>query len=388
MNTIKIFYDDAYVKEFDAKVISCEEIAGKYNIILDSTAVYAEGGGQPADFGYLNDARVTDVKEKDGVILHTADQPLAVGAVVHGIIDWKRRYDLMQHHTGEHIVSGIIKKMFGFDNVGFHMGKDFTTMDISGELTMDELHQVELLANREVYENIPTTTKTYGIEDLKAIEFRCKKTFDCDVRIVRAGNDTCACCGLHLKSTGEVGVIKFLYAQRYKGGMRIFMLCGETAFLDYFDKNKDMYEISEMLSVRPKEVVSATRQMQKEIADLKLRVSEYRIEYFKNRVVQMCSESEFVTVFEDDLSPDDVRKFCMMLGEKFSAVAVFSKTTEDVFKYAVSSKEHDVMGMGKLINQTFCGRGGGQKSLVQGNVNASLEAIESGMEELWKEIKK
>ena len=222
----KLFYKDAYIKEFDAVVLSCIEKGESFLIELDRTCFYPEGGGQSADCGTLGDAKVSDVHEREGRIWHTADRPLEQGSRVTGRIDWQRRFSLMQHHTGEHIVSGIVNRLFGLDNVGFHMGSAMVTVDFNGELTQNDIETVELLANRTVFDNIEVRTEYPDAKTLAEMSYRSKKELSGEVRIVTVpGADSCACCGTHVARTGEIGMIKLLSPQRYKGGVRVGILC-------------------------------------------------------------------------------------------------------------------------------------------------------------------
>ena len=243
--TDKLYEEDAYLREFEAEVTGCVPAEGGWLVTLDRTAFYPEGGGQPADTGTLGGARVLDVHEQEGEILHTTDAPLPVGDRTAGAIDWEARFSRMQQHTGEHIVSGVIHRLFGLDNVGFHMGRDAVTIDLNGELTADDLTRVERLANEAVWENLPVGVEYPAPEALAALDYRSKKELTGRVRIVTVpGSDVCACCGTHVRRTGEIGVIKLLTSQRYKGGVRVWLLCGDRALTDYNEKNAQAYAVS------------------------------------------------------------------------------------------------------------------------------------------------
>ena len=246
METVKLYYEDAYVKEFDATVVSCRK-SDKNNktwlIELDRTAFYPEGGGQPADVGeifasgskknILKKVSVTDVQEKDGQILHYCDAEIEPGTIVHGTIDWERRFDHMQQHSGEHIVSGMICEAFNCDNVGFHMGADIITIDYNADITEEELLKIEEKANKYIWEDHRIEISFPGEKELTALEYRSKKELSGAVRIVSfPGADTCACCGTHVERSAEVGLIKFLSCQKFTKGSRIELLCGKRAF-DY-----------------------------------------------------------------------------------------------------------------------------------------------------------
>lgn len=380
--TKEIYYENQYITEFESAVTACEDIGDVFHVILEATAFYPEGGGQPADTGCLvpvsgkNPVRVLDVREKAGLILHITDAPLAVGGIVTGHIDWERRFSLMQHHTGEHIISGLALSLYGYNNVGFHMGGEFTTMDLDGVLTPEQVKGLELMANKAVYENTVVCSRHPGSDELARMEYRSKKALTGDIRIVTVdGYDNCACCGLHCAATGEIGVIKLVQAQKYKSGMRLYMLCGLRAVEDYYRKNSDIYALSQLFSARPAEVVAAARQCHAENAELKRQLAAYRFDALKSKAEGIPAGLSLSYMFEDGLTSDELRRLCMLLCEKSAAAAVFSGA-DGVFRYAVGSVGEDVRELGKRLNAELNGRGGGQKNLVQGTVNAGREAIE------------
>ena len=233
METKKLYYDDPFLREFSAQVLSCEEVKGGFSVVLDATAFYPEGGGQPADRGTLGMIRVLDVHEKDGVITHLCDGGFEPGETVKGAIDWARRFDHMQQHSGEHICSGLICERFGCDNVGFHMGADIVTIDFNAEIGWEELMEIEARANRYIYEDHAIDIQFHRGAELEAIDYRSKKPLEGDVRIVSfPGADCCACCGTHVSRSGQVGIVKFLSCQKFREGVRIELLCGERAYFN------------------------------------------------------------------------------------------------------------------------------------------------------------
>ena len=374
--TRTLFYEDNYQTTFIATVLDCQESKNGFLVVLDQTLFYPEGGGQPADIGFVNEAEVFDVHEKEGVITHHTDKPLPVGTIVQGEIDWAHRFPLMQHHTGEHIVSGIIHRLFGYDNVGFHMGKENVTFDINGELSEEQLRLVERLANEALYRNIQIKTYFPNEEELAALPYRSKKALSGNVRIVEIPmQDTCACCGLHCAYSAEVGIVQFLQAQRYKGGMRISMLCGGKAVRDYAQKNKDIYEISAFLSVKPNEVKDAVKKLMEEKALLKLQWVQYKTELFQLKAEQIPPNTAWLCLFEKDLQPMDLQRYCTLLCERANLVAVFSAESEGVYKYALARKGMDAREYGKELNAAFGGRGGGKAELVQGTILGAEDEI-------------
>ena len=240
--TEKLFYNDSHLSKFTAMVLECEPYEKKegcYAVELDRTAFFPEGGGQYADTGKLKDAKVSDVREKNGRILHITDQPFEAGEIVEGKIDWETRFMKMQQHTGEHIVSGIVHARYGFNNVGFHLGTEDCTMDFDGEISKEALQEIELEANRAVWKNLTIEVSYPSKEELEELDYRSKIEIEGQVRIVSVpGYDICACCAPHVERTGEIGMIKLVNMQRYKGGVRVTMLCGSRALTDYEKKQE------------------------------------------------------------------------------------------------------------------------------------------------------
>ena len=228
--TEKLYEADAFTRRFTAAVLACEPVPGGWRAALDRTAFYPEGGGQPCDTGTLGGAAVTGVHASGGVIWHTLDAPLPVGGRVEGELNWARRRDHMEQHTGEHILSGTLHRLFGAENVGFHIGQPAVRMDMDRPLTSAQLAEAETAANAAVRADAPVRAWYPEPGELAGLAYRSKKELDGPVRLVDAGGaDLCACCGTHLGRTGQVGLIKILSAQNYKGGVRLAVACGARA---------------------------------------------------------------------------------------------------------------------------------------------------------------
>ena len=268
--TIRLFDQDSYVQAFDATVLACEQQETGFAVVLDRTAFFPEEGGQSADSGTLGGAQVLDVQEKDGVITHLTDAPLQIGVTVHGQLDFEARYQKMQIHSGEHIVSGLMHRKYGYNNVGFHLGGEIT-MDFDGELSREQLDEIEDEANRIIYENVAITAEYPSSAVLAATEYRSKLDLSENVRLVTIGEyDVCACCAPHVARTGEIGLIKLLDAVRYKGGMRIHFLAGSAALAHYRKTWQDVAAISVMLSVKQSEVVQGVRKRMPRLKSVRL----------------------------------------------------------------------------------------------------------------------
>lgn len=270
METRRLYYENVYIKEFDAKVLKCREGENGYEIILDESAFYPEGGGQPCDVGSLGEAEVKDVQEKDGELIHYVDKALKEGSQVHGKINWERRFDLMQQHSGEHMVSGLVHEKYGYNNVGFHMGSDVITIDFSGVLNEEQLQEIEDRVNQKIWENAPVQITYPSESELENIPYRSKKELTGQVRIVEfPGTDICACCGTHVAYTGEIGAVKFLSVVKFRQGVRVEMISGKRV-IDYFSKiAKENSKVSVLLSAKPQETSKAVERLQEENFRLK-----------------------------------------------------------------------------------------------------------------------
>ncbi|MBR5309715.1 MAG: hypothetical protein IKU42_01155 [Oscillospiraceae bacterium] len=374
--TKRLFDENAYLTEFDASVLSCEETENGFSVILDSTAFFPEGGGQFSDIGTLDEAEVLDVQEdKEGIIRHIVKTPLEPGKTVHGKINWNRRFDFMQQHSGEHIFSGLAHSKFGATNVGFHLGIAETSIDLDVPLNEEQVLELESLANEAVYKNFPIEISYPSQEELDVLPYRSKKKLEGKIRIVTfPGYDICACCGTHVKQTGEIGLIKITSFQNYKGGTRLFMLCGKRAFGDYQAKNINVLRVTNGLSVPPEEICFAVKRLENEITEHKIYESSLKKELFALKAEKLGTGDK-ICVFEKELNPDELRRFCLTLGENFKIAGVFTGT-EGNYKYAVSSKTENCSAIAKELNTKLSGRGGGKPELIQGSCLAKAKEIE------------
>lgn len=385
MATLRLFDDDPYLKTFDSKVISCEKCEEGYWIELYSTAFFPEGGGQYPELGTLNGIEVLDVQEKEGGrILHKTAEPFSEGESVKGEINFEKRFDFMQQHSGEHIFSGLAHSHFGATNVGFHLGLSFTTIDLDVPLSESDVDMLESEANEAVYKNIPFLITYPSEEQLKIIPYRSKKELTGKVRIVTIpGYDICACCGTHVSKTGEIGPIKITSFQNYKGGTRLTLLCGKRAEKDYRNKNHDILKCTTSLSVKPNELCEAVERLEKEITERKIYESALRKELFTLRAKEM-GEGKYAVSFEENLTPDENRIFSLSLAERFDFALSFTGKNGE-WKYAVSSKESDCRDLTKKLNECFNGRGGGKPELCMGGCAGTEKEIRQFLEEYFTE---
>ncbi len=375
--TEKLFYRDSHMTTFSARVLQCEQSGEYYEVVLDRTAFFPTGGGQSADTGALGNVKVLDVKEKQDEVYHIVDGPLQVGDTVEGIIDWEERFSKMQQHSGEHIVSGIVHQIFGYDNVGFHMGTDAITMDFNGVITPSQLKEIEQKANQVVVKNVAILDRYPAKEELKEIAYRSKIEIEGQVRLIEIpGVDTCACCAPHVKKTGEVGLIKLTNVQNYKGGVRVYMLCGFRALLDYDEKAESVRKLSMMLSAKEKEVVDEVARLQEELNDKKQTIAKLQKEALVQKVAALSEIESCMVLFEEELDGNGPRELMNLLLEKGARIAaVFAGTQAAGFRYVIGSKDVDVRSFAKSLNDAFNGRGGGKPEMVQGSLSGNSNAI-------------
>lgn len=378
--TDKLFYQDSHLNKFEAEVISCGPVEGeegRYEIVLDQTAFFPEGGGQYADHGSLGGAAVLDVQERDGRVFHITDHPLEPGMQVEGRLDWEERFMKMQQHTGEHIVSGLVHARFGYNNVGFHLGSEDCTMDFSGEITREELREIEVEANRAVWKNLEVQVLYPSPEEAGKMEYRSKIEIEGQIRIVVIpGYDVCACCAPHVKRTGEIGMIKLTDVQRYKGGVRVTMLCGIRALKDYEMKQEQTAEISALLCAKTEETALAVRRMKEECSDLKYQITEKDRLLAAYRADLVPDEEEAVCIFTEDIAGEAMRLLMNRVLEKERKLcAVFYGNDADGYRYVIGSRKNDMRMLVKEFNAAFSGRGGGKPEMVQGTAKGSASEM-------------
>ncbi|MCQ2401830.1 MAG: alanyl-tRNA editing protein [Lachnospiraceae bacterium] len=424
MDERKLFYINPYIREFNAVVAEAGEEKGRPYAVLSQTAFYPEGGGQPCDLGVLiipngkavdkeevpekNEAehddkrgysrmteeyrmflhamhnggdpgvraiKVIDVHERNGEIRHYLSESIPVGTRTHGIIDWDRRFDHMQQHSGEHIVSGMICKRFFCDNVGFHMGKDTITIDYNAEISFEEALRIEDEANRYIRENHPIDISWPTEEERELIDYRSKKALSGDVRIVAfPGADCCACCGTHVRCSAEVSMVKFISASKFHDGTRLELLCGQRAvkyLSDCWTQNK---AVGVLLHAKETETAEIVTKLHDEMAETKVRLARMEEAWFKEISEKYRGEKDVLLVTEP-LTGDGVRKLAVLIGEACEGrAAVFAGEGSD-YKYAVVSNGEQAMPFVKEMNAALNGRGGGRDSFAQGSVKATEKEI-------------
>ena len=379
--TEKLYYTDSHIHEFSARVLSCEKAKKGFAVVLDKTAFFPEGGGQPADTGIIGPAAVRDVQEQNGEIFHYTDQALTPGEEYACALDWEQRLCRMQNHSGEHIVSGITHKLYGFDNVGFHMGAECMTIDFSGELSWEQLTEIETLANQAGRDDLPVQTCFPGPEALSQMEYRSKLELTRDVRIVEIpGTDRCACCAPHVKRTGEIGLIKLLSAERHRGGVRIELVCGMDALRECRLMQENVTAISCLLSAKRAKSAVAVERVLAEQAKLKERVAELSMALARLKAERFGYTEGNICVFDKVLDEVALRELVNLLMEKCGGMAgAFSGSDETGYMYIIGSKNIDLRSHSREINAAINGKGGGTAEMIRGRASTTAENIQKIM---------
>lgn len=387
METTKKLYDlDAYGTEFEAKVLTCEEVKKKdttgYAVTLDQTLFFPEEGGQSPDQGTINGISVLDVQIKKDVIIHTLAAPVEVGSTVKGKIDWKHRFYNMQQHSGEHIFSGLVHSRFGYENVGFHLSDQTVTMDFNGVLSEADVAEVEYAVNEAIIKNIPIEVTFPTKEELETLDYRSKIEIEGQVRIVTIpGYDVCACCAPHVKRTGEIGMLKVLNVQSYKGGVRISILCGFRALLEFRKKAAVLSELSAKLSANQEGLGEAVDKLKNTNQAMKAKLAAANEKMMQQKLSEIPSDQTDVLLFEEDLDVPVMRNAVNALVEAHSGICgIFAGSDADGYHYIVGSRSKDCREAAAALREKFGAKGGGKPEMVQGSVTASEADIRSVLE--------
>lgn len=377
----KLFYENITLTDFTATVVSCEATAdGKqYRVLLDATAFFPEKGGQSADKGTLNGQPVLDVKIENDRIYHHVSHPLEPGTTVTGLVDWEQRFDFMQQHSGEHIVSGLVHSRFGYNNVGFHLSVNEVTLDFDGDLSPAQIREIELRANEIVYQNLPVEISYPSGEELNSLSYRSKIEIDGQVRIVTIpGVDVCACCAPHVAHTGEIGMIKITNCQSHRGGVRLNILCGTRALADYNKKQDSVSAVSVALSAKQDLITDAVLKLKEDIL-----LRQERINTLQAKYLELCistlpapSESENALLFVEKMDTIAIRNTVNTLVETYSGYCgVFSGDDENGYQFIVGSKNKDCKELAQILRNELGAKCGGNTPMIQGSVTSDQSKI-------------
>ena len=387
MRTERLYDDDPYLTEFRAEVIEILPYGDKYGIVLDRTAFYPAGGGQPWDTGYLNDEKVTEVIEKDGNLLHIVDNKL-LSTEVKGSVNWARRFDFMQQHTGQHILSACFEKLLNGSTDSFHMGKDIVSIEINiDNFSIDDAERIENMANDIIYSNLPVITRIVNGEEINSLPLRKMPKVTENIRIVEVKEiDYSPCGGTHVRATGEVGMIKIKSWEKCKGGIRFTFVCGSRALKDYGMYNSIIRTLSEKLSVRDSEIIEAIDKLLLDLRNTEKQLSASTQELMRIEADNIIKEYPVVSgirlisrVF-DNRSINDVKLLAQYLTKVPGTVALLACKNENA--QAIFSRSEDVnMDMNTLFKAVLPiidGKGGGNSKTAQGG-GSKAEGLEEFM---------
>lgn len=376
METRKLYYEDSHMYQFAASVLSCTGTEKGYEITLDTTAFYPEGGGQAADTGTLGGVRVLDTREREGQVIHICDAPLTVGEKVEGAIDEAPRFLRMQQHSGEHIVSGIIYRRYGYHNTGFHMGADTITIDFDGVIPAEELASIEAEANSAVWQNLPIRCWYPSPEELPTITYRTKRALPWPVRIVEIpGFDTCACCGTHVKATGEIGLIKLFSVMGFRGGTRMEMACGRRALEILNTAYEQNRQVSNTFSAKMAETGEAAARISEQLGQQKFKISQLEKQIFKSIAAGFVGQGD-ILYFADDLDNTGIRELADAIADTCGGTAaVFCGSDEEGYAFCLVTREGDLREQTKAMTKALDGRGGGKPNFQQGRVRGTKAQI-------------
>ena len=389
----KLYYENVHMTEFEATVTDCtyDEKKKIYKVVLDKTAFFPEEGGQIADKGSLTFVSETggeplslpllDAHIKQDIIYHYVEKEIPAGTIVVGNVDWNQRFDFMQQHSGEHIISGLVNKYYGYDNVGFHLGLQEVTLDFNGVLTLEELREIETKANEAIWKNLPINIAFPSSDELSALKYRSKLDLIENVRIVTIpGYDTCACCAPHVDTTGQIGIIKITGVMSHRGGVRVNILCGNRALQDYTIKQNNTFAISASLSVKQDLISDGVERLKEENFKQREVINKLQASVLKNLAENLPSpsESNHAILFVEPMDDIAIRNLINDLVPKYSGyVGVFWGNDSDGYRYIVGSNTLDCRELATVLREKFSAKGGGKAPMIQGSVVATKKQIET-----------
>lgn len=378
MQTRALYYEDGYLSRFTSRVVTCEPQGDAWAVTLEATAFYPEGGGQAGDTGSLNGIRVRDTQEQGDRVVHLCEGPLEPGTQVEGIIDFDRRFDLMQQHTGEHMLSGLIHRRYGYHNKGYHVGAEFVTVDFDGVIPAEDIPSLEKELNEAVWRNLPVKCWIPSPEELPNVFYRTKRALPWPVRIVEVpGCDSCACCGIHVAATGAVGIIKILNTMGFRGGTRLEMVSGQRAWAAMNDAYEQNRQVSQAFSAQLTQTGDAARRMNEVVSELKFKINQLQRQQITAITESYVNHGD-VLHFADGLDPVLVRELADAIAEKCGGTAaVFSGTDQGGYNCCLVTRSGDLRPLGKAMNAALNGRGGGKPNCHQGKVSCTRAQIEA-----------
>ncbi|MHB0868865.1 MAG: alanyl-tRNA editing protein [Chloroflexota bacterium] len=395
MPTDRLYYRDSYLTEFTARVLETRSADGHHEVVLDRTAFYPEGGGQPSDLGELAAVRVVAVAEREGEVIHRIQGQLPLGEVV-GRLDWERRFDHMQQHSGQHLLSQAFERLLAARTVSFHMGPDTSTIDLAiSSLSLEQLESAEALANRLVFENRPILVHLVEPSDLARFNLRRGTERTGLVRIVEIPDfDTIPCGGTHCRFTGEVGLVKAVKWERRSGNTRVEFLCGGRALRDYQAKNWAVVGLAAGLSVRDREVRGAVERLVRENGELRHQAELLRNQLLDYRAQELLREARpvgqasVVSAILAGSTPEELKHLAGRLTVTPGRVALLATAGEKSHLVFARSEELP-LDVGVLLRRAsgpFGGRGGGRPELAQGGIPEG-DKVGALLEEALREVR-
>ena len=376
--TEKLYDINSHLTEFEATVLESYPFADGFATILDRTAFFPEGGGQASDIGFIDDAKVYDVQINDEIIYHYTTKQFEKGVKVKGKIDFERRFDFMQQHSGEHIVSGVAHSLYGCENVGFHLGADIVTLDFDKPLSKEQILKIETLANEAIFKNVKFNTYYPDEQTLSTLNYRSKKEIQGAVRIVEIKDtDVCACCAPHVKEASEIGIIKLLDSEKLRGGVRIEMKCGKRALQDYNEKCDNVRKISSLLAVKQNEVAGGVERLLNTISDFKFKITGLKKQIIDSKVLNFENKKEKTAVFESDLEIKELQIYTDALYKQYGGIRAVFSPSDNGFSFAICGENAELDEFFKNFRAEFTVKGGGRNGMVQGTVETTKENIEN-----------
>ncbi len=385
--TERLYLLDSMMTAFDAIVIDCEPANGGFLIELDKSAFFPNKGGQPCDVGTLGGAKVLDVNEQGERLYHLCDRALPVGAAVHGELDFARRFDIMQQHTGEHLLSYCAWHLFGAQNVGFHCALTYATLDLDKPVGHEGVTEIENLANRLAAENAAVTAKIYETEeDLRGIPLRKHaEGLTAPIRIVTIeGSDACTCCAPHVRRTGEIGQLKIVEAVPYKGGTRCTFLCGMRALAHAQTMQDTVSAIALKFSTSREQTEAAVQKQAQDLSDAKRELRQAYAaldEYLAKALIAEAEDLKGTKLIVKILQSVDAKRLRPLAAATMTDRALtvlFSDTGERVFYLLASNGIKPDMGMLiSAVNTALSGSGGGRGTLAQGSAKKPSDLLET-----------
>lgn len=390
--TEKLFYEDTHLVDFSASVTECatDKETGLCRVVLDRTAFFPEEGGQKADSGTLSGIPVLDVSIENDRIIHILpgenEKAFAPGTAVTGHVSWEQRFDFMQQHTGEHILSGLVHKHFGFHNAGFHLGYEEVTLDFDGVLSWEQLRTLELEANRAIWADLPVLVSFPDRAALASLTYRSKIELPSAIRIVEIpGYDICACCAPHTDTTGQIGLLKITGVQSHRGGVRINILCGSRALCDYTKKQDSVSSISVLLSARQEAVTGAVERLKAESAGRKESINTLQAELLQAHMAALPApgQTKDVLLFENRLDTIAIREAVNRLTEIYGGFCcIFAGNDTEGYTYIIGSASGSCRELAAGLRESLQAKGGGSPHMIQGSLTAARTEIEHFFQQL------